>query len=114
MRKLASKAARKLRSSAFAVAVVGAAIVATPAPAAAYPTNCSILTHPVFPAFGKAAHCASGTGTFRIVLRCHGGFNSGYYYYYGEWVRPGDYSMTACLDGPAGGFLVSYYISKRG
>jgi hypothetical protein len=116
MRQLANKAASKVVSSAFVLATAAAAMVAAPAaPAVAAPTNCSILAHPILPAYGRAAHCTSGTGTFRIVIRCHNGFNGGgYFYYYGEWVGVGGYSMTACLTGAAGGFYVSSYIAKRG
>ncbi|MEV6967393.1 hypothetical protein AB0M47_20045 [Hamadaea sp. NPDC051192] len=107
---------KKARSAALALAMAGVAVMVAPvSPAAASPTNCSIIAHPILPAYGRAAHCTSGTGEFRIVIRCSNGYNGGPdFYYYGEWVRPGDYSMTACLTGAAGGFYRSSYIAKRG
>jgi hypothetical protein len=107
--------AKKARSAVIALAMASVAVIVAPAaPAAALPSNCSILAHPILPAYGRAAHCASGSGTFRIVVRCDNGYKGGgTFYYYGAWVRAGDYSMTACLTGTTGGFYRSSYISKR-
>jgi hypothetical protein len=104
---------RRIASAFAALAMATAILVGVQAPAQAYPNGCYYLTHPVFPSFGKAVRCTGGTGTFRIVIRCHDGFNSGYWYTYGAWVRPGDYSMSACLSGPAGGFMVTYWTALR-